>query len=64
MFSLIMPFGYQENKCKVLEIILEDLEGNHCEMMVSMCFRMLTSVTIQNIGTQPLQPILMIIEAC
>ncbi len=26
-------FNMQENKCKVLEIILYDLKGNHCEII-------------------------------
>jgi hypothetical protein len=50
MFFYFVPSGYNENKCKVLEIILEDLEGNCCEMMVLVCFQMLTSVAIQNVG--------------
>jgi len=60
---LILLFGSKENKCKVFEIILEDIEGDHCEMMVSMCFCMLTSVMIRNVGTQLPESILMIIEA-
>jgi hypothetical protein len=58
-----LPFGYQETKCKVLEIISKDLEGNRCEMMASMCLCMLTGVVIQNTTTQPPKLTLMIIEA-
>ncbi len=62
-FCLILPFGYQKTKCKVLEIILKDLEGNHYEVMASMCLHMLTDVVIQNTRTQPPKLTLMIIEA-
>jgi len=37
-----MMFLPQENKCKVLEIVLHDLERNQCKMMALICFRMLT----------------------
>jgi hypothetical protein len=53
-FFKILPFGFQENKCKVFEIIPEDFKGNCCEMMASMCLRMLTSVVTWNITIQVL----------
>ncbi len=63
VFCLFLPFGSQENKCKVFQIISKDLEKNCCEMMASMCLRMLTSVVIWNTRSiQLLQSTLMIIE--
>jgi hypothetical protein len=59
-FFFIVPSGYQENKCKVFEIIMKDLKWNCCEMMASMCLHMLTGVAIQNVGTRSLESILMI----
>jgi len=57
-----MPFLLQENKCKVLELIPHNLEGNQCEMMVSVCLCMLIGVMIRNMGTQPPEPILMLTQ--
>jgi hypothetical protein len=34
----------QENKCKVLEIILHDLKGNHCEIIAFVCLWMFSRV--------------------
>jgi hypothetical protein len=45
MFFFILPFGSLENKSKVFEIIPQDIKGNHCEMMVLVCFCMLTNFT-------------------
>jgi hypothetical protein len=58
---LIPPSSYQENKCKVLEIISKDIEGNRCEMMVLVCLHMLTGVATWNTRIQPPKSILMII---
>jgi hypothetical protein len=43
-FFLIVFHDYQENKCKVLEIILEKFEGNRCKMMVLLYLHMLMNV--------------------
>ncbi len=45
-----LPFWFLGFKCKVLEIIPEDLEGNHCEMMALMCLCMLINVVVKNVG--------------
>jgi hypothetical protein len=57
-----MPFFPQENKCKVLDFITHDLEGNQCEMMALICFHMVMGVAIRNMGMQPLKPMLMLIQ--
>ncbi len=46
----------------MLEFILHDLEGNRCEMMVLVCFRMLTGVVTRNMRTQPPELILMLTQ--
>jgi hypothetical protein len=57
-----MMFLPQENKCKVLEIVLHDLERNQCKMMALICFRMLTGVTMRNMKMQPPKPMLMLTQ--
>jgi hypothetical protein len=49
--SLTSHFVEQENKCKVLEIIPHDLEGNCYEIITFVCFHMLSSVAKKNVTT-------------
>jgi hypothetical protein len=61
-FFFDRTFLPHKNKCKVLELIPHNLEGNQCEMMALVCLRMLMSVNIMNMRTQPLEPMLMLTQ--
>jgi hypothetical protein len=55
-------FKTQENKCKVLEIILYDLDKNHCEIIASMCFHMFFGVAMRNVAIGEDKQVLRITE--
>jgi hypothetical protein len=57
-----MPFLLQENRCKVLELIPHDLEGNWCKMMALVYLHMLTGVAISNTETQSPELMLMLTQ--
>lgn len=61
-FFFHRTFFPHENKCKVLELIPHNLEGNRCEMMASICLRMLTVVDIKNTRMQLPEPMLMLTQ--
>jgi hypothetical protein len=52
----------QENKCKMLEIIPFDLDKNHCEIITSLCFQMLSNVLTKNVTISRDEQVLYIIE--
>jgi hypothetical protein len=52
----------QENKCKVLEIILHDLKGNHCEIIAFVSLCRFSSVVIGNVTIGVNEELLYIIE--
>jgi hypothetical protein len=57
-----MPFFLQENKSKVLELILHDLKGNWCKMMALVYLHMLIGVATKNIETQSPELMLMLTQ--
>ncbi len=52
----------QEKNCKVLEIILHNLEGNHNEIIVFVCLRMFFGVPTKNVATNANEEVFCIIE--
>jgi len=51
----------QEKKCKVLEIILYDLDEDRCEVIASLCFWMFFDVATRNVTTSGDDQVLRII---
>jgi hypothetical protein len=53
IFRLVKSFFVQNTrkKCKFLKSIPYDVNGNCCEIIASMCFRMLFSVPMINVAT-------------
>jgi hypothetical protein len=49
--SLTSHFIEQQNKCKVLEIILHDLGGNHYEIIAFVYFQMFYGMAKKNVTT-------------
>lgn len=60
IFLCHILLNMHENKSKVFEIIPHDLEGNHCEIITSICLCMFSNVITRNIGTSVNEKVLCI----